>query len=203
MKIICIGQNYADHIAEMNSMVPKEPTVFSKPDTALLLDNRPFYLPEYSDNVQYECELVIRITKNGKYINKNLASNYYSEVGLGIDFTARDLQKKFKESGKPWLLAKGFDNSAPVSKFIPIKELKNPENIEFSLLLNNKKVQHGFSKDMIFSFEEILAYISKFITLRMGDLIFTGTPSGVGKVNRGDVIKGYIEDNLMLDFEIK
>lgn len=203
MKIICIGQNYADHIAEMNSMVPKEPTVFSKPDTALLLDNRPFYLPEYSDNVQYECELVIRITKNGKYINKNLASNYYSEVGLGIDFTARDLQKKFKESGKPWLLAKGFDNSAPVSKFIPIKELKNPENIEFSLLLNNKKVQHGFSKDMIFSFEEILAYISKFITLRMGDLIFTGTPSGVGKVTRGDVIKGYIEDNLMLDFKIK
>ncbi len=203
MKIICIGHNYKDHIAEMKAEIPKEPTVFSKPDTALLLDNRPFYLPEYSDNINYECELIIRIIKNGKYINKNLAFNYYAEVGLGIDFTARDLQKKFKKEGKPWLLAKGFDNSAPVSKFIPIKELKNPDNIEFSLFLNDKKVQHGFSKDMIFSFEEILEYISKFITLRMGDLIFTGTPSGVGKVKRGDNLKGYIEDNLMLDFIIK
>jgi 2-keto-4-pentenoate hydratase/2-oxohepta-3-ene-1,7-dioic acid hydratase in catechol pathway len=203
MKIICIGRNYADHVKEMNSPENEDPVFFLKPDTALLLRNRPFYYPDYSNNIHYEAELVIRIDRNGKHIREAFANDYYSEIGFGLDMTARDLQQKCKQNGAPWEIAKGFDSSAPISRFIPLTDLKNVENIEFSLKKNGEVVQHGFSKDMIFSVDRIIAHVSKYITLKMGDIIFTGTPSGVGPVQIGDRLEGFIEDKKMLSTLIK
>lgn len=203
MKIICIGRNYIDHAKELNNPVPEQPVFFMKPDTALLIKNRPFFYPEFSENIHFETELVIKICKNGKYIQEKFARDYYREIALGIDFTARDLQSNAKKKGLPWEIAKAFDHSAPLSKFVSVDALENPEKINFSLKINGKLVQNGFSSDMIFSFEQLISYISRFVTLKMGDLIFTGTPSGVGPVKIGDHLEGYLESQRMLDFEIK
>lgn len=203
MKIICIGRNYIDHAKELKNPVPENPVFFMKPDTAILPKNRPFYYPDFSGDVHYEVELVLKISKNGKHIQEKFASDYYQEVALGIDFTARDLQKKAKEKGLPWEIAKAFDASAPLSSFVKISSLKQPDNINFKLHLNGNEVQNAYSKDMIFSPEILLPYISKHITLKMGDLIFTGTPAGVGPVKIGDRLEGWIEDQKMLDFEVQ
>ncbi len=203
MKIICIGRNYVDHAKELNNPLPENPLFFMKPDTALLIRNRPFYIPDFSNEIHYETELVIKISKNGKNIQEKFAGNYYDKITLGIDFTARDLQKKCKEKGHPWEIAKAFDNSAPISTFIPLSELHNPKEIKFHMDLNGNTVQNGSSKDMIFSFEKVISYVSQFIYLKMGDMIFTGTPAGVGKVGIGDRITAYLEDRKMLDFMIK
>ncbi|MDL2227498.1 fumarylacetoacetate hydrolase family protein [Bacteroidales bacterium OttesenSCG-928-K03] len=208
MKIICIGNNYKDHNKELQSFgfenkLPSEPTVFSKPDTALLVNNKPFYYPEFSQNIHYETELVIKIDKIGKYIQKEFASTYYSEIAVGIDFTARDLQQIHRAESKPWLLSKGFDNAAPISKFLPINTLKNSDEIDFSLKLNDEIVQRGNSKNMIFNFDELIVYISRFITLRIGDIIFTGTPAGVGPVKIGDKLTAYIEDMEVMKFDVR
>ncbi len=203
MKIFCIGRNYIEHAKELNNPLPEKPVFFLKPDTAMVIRNRPFFYPEFSNDIHYETELVIKISKNGKYISEKFAHTYYNEIGLGIDFTARDLQQECKQKGLPWEVAKGFDQSAPVSKWIQLSELKNRSNIHFHLDLNGKTVQNGDSGDMIFSFDKIIVYISKFITLKMGDLIFTGTPAGVGPVKIGDHLEGYLEDRKMLDFYVR
>lgn len=203
MKIICIGRNYLDHAKELNSPVPTEPVFFMKADTSLLLRNRPFFIPAFSEEIHYELELVLKINKLGKYINEKYSHTYYDEIGLGIDFTARDLQAKCKEKGLPWEIAKAFDNSSPLGKFISKKSLKEPENIHFYLEKNGVIVQNGFSKEMIFSFDKIIAYISQFITLKIGDLIFTGTPAGVGPVSVGDKLEGFLEGSCLLTCNIK
>jgi len=203
MKIFCIGRNYIEHAKELNNPLPEKPVFFLKPDTALVIRNRPFFYPEFSKEIHYETELVIKINKNGKYISEKFAHTYYNEIGLGIDFTARDLQQECKQKGLPWEVAKGFDQSAPVSKWIQITDLSNRDSIRFHLDLNGKTVQNGDSGDMIFSFDKIIVYISKFITLKMGDLIFTGTPAGVGPVKIGDHLEGYLEEKKMLDFYVR
>lgn len=203
MKIFCIGRNYVEHAKELNNPLPEKPVFFLKPDTAMVIRNRPFFYPEFSTDIHYETELVIKINKNGKHISEKFAHTYYSEIGLGIDFTARDLQQECKQKGLPWEIAKGFDQSAPVSKWLPITEFKNTAEISFHLDLNGKTVQQGFSGDMIFPFDRIIVYISKFITLKMGDLIFTGTPAGVGPVKIGDHLEGYLGDRKMLDFYVR
>ncbi len=203
MKIICIGRNYSEHAKELNNPLPENPMFFMKPDTALLIRNRPFYIPDFSEEIHYETELVIKISKNGKNVQEKFAHNYYDKIALGIDFTARDIQRKCKEKGHPWEIAKAFDYSAPISTFIPVSELNNSDKIKFRMDLNDKTVQNGNSKDMIFSFERIISYVSQFIYLKMGDILFTGTPAGVGKVNIGDKITTYLEDRKMLDFMIK
>ena len=203
MKIICIGRNYVEHAKELKNPLPKQPVFFLKPDTSLVIRNRPFFFPEFSKDIHYEVELVIKIDKNGKHIQEKFAHTYYSQIGLGIDFTARDIQQNCKEKGLPWEIAKGFDNSAPISKMIAIEELKDRKNIQFNLKLNGGIVQEGSSVDMIFSFDTIISYLSQFITLKMGDLIYTGTPAGVGPVNIGDHLEGYLEDKKMLDFRVK
>ncbi len=202
MKIICIGRNYSEHAKELNNAVPEKPVFFLKPDTALLTKNKDFYYPEFSKDIHYEVELVIKISKVGKHIEEKFAHRYYDEIGLGIDITARDLQNEAKKKGLPWEIAKSFDNSAPISdEFINKNDL--PENINFKLDLNGKIVQNGFSKDMIFSVDKIISYISQFYTLKIGDLIFTGTPEGVGPLTVGDKLKAYIGDKLMLHFDVK
>lgn len=204
MKIICIGRNYLEHAKELNNPLPSEPVFFLKPDTALLIRNRPFYYPEFSDNIHYEAEIVLKISKVGKYIDERFADTYYDEIGMGIDFTARDLQKKAKEKGLPWEKAKAFDFSAPLSdRFIPRKDLEDTGNISFTLLKNGEEVQKGNTANMIFSFRQIISYVSRFITLRTGDLIFTGTPEGVGPVKVGDVLEAYIGSERMLMCEIR
>ena len=203
MKIFCIGRNYIEHAKELNNPLPEKPVFFLKPDTAMVIRNRPFFYPEFSNDIHYETELVIKINKNGKYISEKFAHTYYNEIGLGIDFTARDLQQECKQKGLPWEVAKGFDQSAPVSKWIQVTDLSNRDSIRFHLDLNGKTVQNGDSGDMIFSFDKIIVYISKFITLKMGDLIFTGTPSGVGPVKIGDHLEGYLEEKKMLDFYVR
>ena len=203
MKIICIGRNYADHAKEMQSSVPTEPVVFMKPDTALLRNNEDFYIPEFSEEVHYEIEIVVRINKVGKYIAKEFAHRYYDEIGLGIDFTARDLQRKFKEKGLPWEKAKAFDHSAAISPVFLEKNNLDLQNIDFQLLKNGEIVQKGNSKDMIFSIDEIISHVSKFFTLKIGDLIFTGTPAGVGKINEGDRLEGFLNNQKLLDINIK
>lgn len=202
MKIICIGRNYHDHIKEMSSEIPKTPLFFMKPDTALLLKNRPFFIPEFSNEIHHEVEIVVKICKMGKYIQSKFANKYYYEIGLGVDFTARDIQRKCIENGNPWEIAKSFDHSAVLSEFIKVNP-SDIQNINFSLKINDKTVQKSNTGFMIFNVDEIIAYISKFVTLRIGDLIFTGTPSGIGKVNIGDHLQGFIEDKKMFDFEIK
>ncbi|MFZ9028696.1 MAG: fumarylacetoacetate hydrolase family protein [Crocinitomicaceae bacterium] len=202
MKIICIGRNYADHAKEMNSPVPSSPMFFMKPDTALLKDGNDFYHPDFSDDIHYECELVVKINKVGKNIQKKFAHKYYDQVSLGLDFTARDLQSKCKEKGHPWEIAKAFDNSAAIStQFVSIKEL--PEQITFDLTKNGETVQQGTTADMIFSIDQLIAHVSKFITLKVGDLIYTGTPAGVGSIKIGDKLIGSLEGNKMFEFEVK
>ncbi|MFO7613249.1 MAG: fumarylacetoacetate hydrolase family protein [Bacteroidales bacterium] len=203
MKIICIGRNYVDHAKELNNPLPENPVFFLKPETALLFDNQPFPYPDFSDDVHYETELVLKISKKGKSIPENQAGHYFDSIGLGIDFTARDMQQKCKEKGLPWEIAKGFDHSAPISKiFLPKSSFPELKNIRFHLLLNGKKVQEGNTRDMIFSFEEIIAYVSKFITLHPGDLVFTGTPAGVGPVKTGDILEGFIGDKPMISCRV-
>ncbi|MCF8368805.1 MAG: fumarylacetoacetate hydrolase family protein [Bacteroidales bacterium] len=203
MKIICIGRNYVEHAKELNNPLPERPVFFMKPDTSIVVRNRPFFYPGFSKDIHYETELVLKIKKNGRHIQEKFANTYYDEIGLGVDFTARDLQQKHKEKGLPWEIAKAFDNSAPISKFIPLNDLHKKEDISFHLELNGKTVQQGYSRDMIFSFDQVISYVSQFITLKMGDLIFTGTPEGVGPVNINDQLTGYIEDKKMFDFRVK
>jgi len=203
MKIICIGRNYIDHAKELKNPVPKKPVFFMKPETALLTKNRPFYYPPFSNEIHYEAELVYKITRNGKHIRKEFADSYYEEVGLGIDFTARDLQRECKEKGLPWEISKAFTDSAPISDLFPVTELKDKDNIQFRLEKNGEIVQEGVSSDMIFNMKEIISYVSQFIMLRMGDLVFTGTPAGVGPVKIGDRLIGFIEDKKMFNFEVK
>jgi len=204
MKIIAIGRNYVNHAREMKSAPPKNPVFFMKPDTAILRRNRPFYYPGFSEEIHYETEVVLKISRNGKHIEKEFASRYYEEVSLGVDFTARDLQRKSKEGGLPWEIAKAFDNSAPLSEtWLPVSELNDPGKLDFYLELNDQVVQKGNTADMIFSFDTLISYLSRFVTLKMGDLIFTGTPEGVGPVHVGDRLKGYLEDRLMFDFQVK
>lgn len=203
MKIICIGRNYVEHAKELKNPLPEQPVFFLKPDTSLVIRNRPFFYPEFSSDIHYETELVIQVNKNGKYIQEKFAPTYYNQIGLGIDFTARDIQQNCKKKGLPWEIAKGFDNSAPISKMIPIEGLNDKKNIRFHLKLNGEIVQQGNSLDMIFSFDKIISYLSQFITLKMGDLIYTGTPAGVGPVKIGDHLEGYLEDKKMLNFRVK
>ena len=204
MKIICIGRNYAKHAKELGNTVPTEPVYFMKPDSALLPKKQPFFYPNFTKDLHYEVELVIKICKLGKNISKKFASTYYNEIGLGIDFTARDIQLECKAKGLPWEKAKAFDYSAPLSReFIQKSEIKNLDDIAFSLEKNGKIVQKGNSKDMLFNFDQLVCYISQFMTLKIGDLIFTGTPAGVGPVKIGDQLTGYIEDKKMLDLNIK
>jgi len=203
MKILAIGRNYVEHIEELNNEKPEEPVIFTKPDTALVRNNQPFFYPDFSNNIHYEVELVLRICKMGKNIHEKFAPTYFDAIGLGIDFTARDIQDKAKNKGLPWALAKGFDGSAPVSDFLPIGHFKNIYNIDFSLIVDNEIKQQGNSGLMIFNFNQIISYISRYITLRSGDLIFTGTPKGVGPVKIGNKLEGYIEDKKLLDIEIK
>jgi 2-keto-4-pentenoate hydratase/2-oxohepta-3-ene-1,7-dioic acid hydratase in catechol pathway len=206
MKLICIGRNYAAHAAELNdgAELPKEPLFFLKPDTALLRNNDPFYIPAFSNEVHYECELVVRITRLAKCMDVKFASRCYEEVGLGIDFTARDLQREAIAKGLPWELCKGFDHSAALSnQFIPLAELGGDvQNLEFEMLLNDEVRQHGFTRDMLFTVDQIIAHVSKYMTLRIGDLIYTGTPVGVGKVQVGDNIKARIGGHTLLDFDV-
>ncbi len=202
MKIIGIGMNYAEHNKELNAATPMQPVVFMKPDSALLRENKPFFLPDFSSEIHYEVEVVLKINRLGKNIAPQFASRYYDEFALGVDFTARDLQSDFRAKGLPWELAKGFDNSAVVSPFLPMKDCEK-NNISFRLDVNSKTVQAGNTANMIYSFDEIIAYVSRFFTLKIGDLIFTGTPAGVGKVAINDVLEGYVENKKMFSFKIK
>lgn len=204
MRIFAIGRNYAEHIKELNNERPDEPVIFTKPDTALLRANAPFYYPDFSNDIHHEVELVLRINKEGKNIQEKYSSKYYDAIGLGIDFTARDLQQKAKEKGLPWDIAKGFNGSAPISdKFIPVADIQDLKNINFSLTVNGELRQQGNTSLMLFSFDYIISYLSKFFTLRAGDLIFTGTPKGVGPVKVGDRLSGSIENEKVLEFDIK
>ncbi len=203
MKIIAIGRNYAEHAKELNNPVPTSPVIFMKPDTALLKDNKPFYHPDFSQDVHHEIEVVLKVSKEGKHISEKFAANYYEEIALGIDFTARDIQQRQKEKGLPWELAKAFDNSAPVSNFVPKAQFADIYALNFNLDVNGQSRQVGSTKDLIFSFEYIIAFVSQYITLKKGDLIFTGTPQGVAKVSVGDRLEGYLESEKLLDFYIK
>lgn len=203
MKIIAIGRNYAAHAQELNNPVPENPVIFLKPDTAILKDNKDFYFPDFSQDVHYEIEIILRICKEGKHVNPKFASSYYDAVGLGVDFTARDIQSQHKLKGLPWELAKAFDHSAPISNLIAKTEFPDLYNIDFSLKKNQVIVQKGNTKNLLFSFESIITFASQYITLRKGDLIFTGTPEGVGPVKVGDHLEGFIEDRKLLDFKIK
>ncbi|HLV46302.1 MAG TPA: fumarylacetoacetate hydrolase family protein [Flavobacterium sp.] len=201
MKIICVGRNYADHINELNNEKPENPVLFMKPDTALMNTEMPFPIPEFSDNVQYEAEIVVKINKTGKYIQPEFAHKYYDKIALGIDFTARDTQQYLKEKGLPWEKAKAFDNSAAVSDFFP-KENYDLENLSFTLKRNQQMVQSGNTKDMLWKIDELIAYISTYFTLKIGDLIFTGTPVGVGKVNTNDELEGFLENEKVFSIKV-
>lgn len=203
MKIIAIGRNYADHAKELNNPVPAEPVVFLMPDTCILNNNKPFFYPDFSNDIHHELELVIKISRLGKNIQEKFAHRYFKEISVGIDFTARDLQQKAKEKGLPWEKAKAFDGAAPIGKFIPFENLKNPDSIEFALDINEKRIQNGNSADMLFSFSAIIAHVSRFFTLKIGDLIFTGTPAGVGPVQINDRLTASIEGQTLLDFRVK
>ena len=204
MKIICIGRNYIEHAKELNSPLPESPVFFLKPDTALLTNNRPFTVPGFTSELHYETELVLKVNKQGKSIPEEKAGDFFREIGLGFDFTARDLQQKCKEKGLPWEVSKAFDHSAPISKtFINKKKLPDPDNIHFQLKVNGKVVQDGNSADMIFSFDRVISYVSQFIKLLPGDLIYTGTPAGVGPVKPGDKLEGFLEGKKVLTCTIK
>ena len=195
--------NYRSHLAEMNNPEPENPIFFLKPETALIKPGMPFFYPDFSKEVHYEAELVLRISKVGKHIQEKFAHTYYQEIGIGIDFTARDLQQECRSKGLPWEMSKAFDGSGPVSRFVAIDNLQNPKNITFSLLKNGTVVQQGSSSDLIFGFDKIISYVSSFFTLKIGDLIFTGTPAGVGPVEVGDILEACIENRKMLTVKIK
>jgi 2-keto-4-pentenoate hydratase/2-oxohepta-3-ene-1,7-dioic acid hydratase in catechol pathway len=200
MKIICVGLNYRKHAAEMNKPVPSEPLIFLKPDSAILKKNKPFFIPDFSADVQYEAEIVLRISKLGKGIPAKYAERYFDALTIGIDFTARDLQKKFSQAGHPWELSKTFDGSAPLGNFIPKERFPDLTDINFTLDINGERKQTGNTSDLIFSFNEIISYVSRYYTLKTGDLIFTGTPSGVGPVKKGDNLTARLEEETVLDF---
>ena len=204
MKIICIGRNYADHIAELHNEVPTAPVIFMKPETALLQRNQPFFMPDFSSDIHHELELVLRVSKNGKHIEEKFAHTYFDAIGLGIDFTARDLQSELKKKGLPWELAKAFDGSAPIStSFKPVADLADLANIDFHLEVNGEVRQRGNSSLMLHPFAKIISFVSQYITLKMGDLIFTGTPSGVGPVKVGDQLAGFLEGEKILDVAVR
>lgn len=203
MKIICVGRNYADHIAELDNQRPEHPVLFLKPDTAILLKNQPFFIPEFSSDVHHEVELLVKINKIGKHIDRKFAHKYYDEIGLGIDFTARDLQSQLKEGGLPWEKAKAFDGSALVGNFVDKSTFENVDAIQFSLKKNGKVVQNGNTALMLWKIDALIEYISKYFTLKIGDIIFTGTPSGVGKVHPEDILTGYIEKAEVFSVKIK
>lgn len=204
MKIICVGRNYVAHAKELNNEVPTEPVLFMKPDSALLRNNDPFYIPDWSNDVHHEVELIVKICKLGKNIETKFAHRYYKEIGLGIDFTARDLQNALKDKGLPWEKSKAFDHSAVIcSEFVSVDSLPDRNAINFRLDINENTVQEGNSALMIFPIDDIIAHVSKYFTLKIGDLIYTGTPAGVGKVNIGDRLEGYLEGTKKFDFWIK
>ena len=203
MKIICIGRNYVDHISELNNERPDEPVIFMKPDTAILPKDADFYIPEFTQDLHHEVEVVVKINKVGKYIDKKFAHKYYDEIGLGIDFTARDLQTKLKEKGLPWEKSKAFDHSAIIGSFLSKKELTSLENINFELRNNDQLVQQGNTSLMLWNIDEIIAYVSQFFTLKTGDIIFTGTPKGVAAVKENDVLEGFLEGRSMFKIQVK
>ena len=203
MKIICIGRNYAEHAKEMKSEVPTEPVFFMKPDTALIIRNQPFFLPDFSSEIHHEVELVLKINRVGKNIEERFAHKYYNEIGIGIDFTARDLQAICKQKGLPWEKAKAFDGSAPLGEFVGKENFTDLNHIDFHLTINGNTVQKGNTKDLLFSFDKIIAYVSRFITIKKGDLIFTGTPEGVGPVKKNDKLEAFIGDQKLLAFHVK
>jgi 2-keto-4-pentenoate hydratase/2-oxohepta-3-ene-1,7-dioic acid hydratase in catechol pathway len=203
MKIFCIGRNYVAHAKELGNDVPDEPVIFMKPKSALLQTHTPFYYPEFTNELHYECELVLRICKNGKYIQDRYASKYYDAVTVGIDFTARDIQNELKEKGLPWEKAKAWDNSAVIGKWVNMADLKNKKDVHFKMLKNKEQVQEGNSGNMIFNFDSIVAHISNYFSVNIGDLIFTGTPAGVGECVVGDELVGFLEDAEMFNIEIK
>ena len=203
MKIICIGRNYIDHIKELSNQKPMNPVVFLKPDSSVIAKNQNFIIPSFSNEIHHEVELVIKINKVGKHIDKSFSHKYYDEIGLGIDFTARDIQNNLKEKGHPWEKSKAFDNSCMVGKFLKKEKLEDISKIEFSLIKNNELVQSGRSNDMLWKIDELISYVSQYFTLKIGDLIFTGTPSGVSKVESGDILEGYILTNKMFTLKVK
>lgn len=204
MKIICIGRNYVAHAQELNNEIPEEPVFFMKPDSALLRNNEPFYIPDWTKEVHHEIELVLRVCRLGKNIEKKFAHRYFDEIGLGVDFTARDVQNELKKKGLPWEKAKAFDRAAVISNtFFPVTGFTNLRDIKFKLDINGNTIQSGNSGLMIFGFDDIISHISKYITLKIGDLIYTGTPAGVGPVKIGDRLEGYLEDKKLLDFSVK
>jgi 2-keto-4-pentenoate hydratase/2-oxohepta-3-ene-1,7-dioic acid hydratase in catechol pathway len=203
MKIFCVGRNYAEHATELGNAIPDEPVIFMKPKSALLQAHTPFYYPEFTNELHYECELVLRISKNGKYIQDKFASKYYDAISVGIDFTARDIQNELKAKGLPWEKAKAWDNSAAVGKWVPLANIKNRREINFKLLKNKELVQQGNSKNMLTDFDNLVSYISNFFSINIGDLIFTGTPAGVGELVVGDELEGFLEDESLLQLEVK
>lgn len=203
MKIICIGRNYADHARELNNPLPDKPVFFLKPDTALVQNNKPFFYPGFSSEIHHEAEIVLKINRIGRHIDEKYACRYYNEIGIGIDFTARDLQSECKREGLPWEIAKAFDGSAPIGRFLQKDKIPDTENISLRLDINGKTVQKGSSSDMIFSFDRLISYVSGFITLKIGDLIFTGTPAGVGEVRVGDRLQAWLNEELLLDFFVR
>lgn len=203
MKIICIGRNYVDHIQELQNETPTAPVVFMKPETAQIKNNLPFYYPDHSKDIHHEVEILVKINNKGKHIDEKFAHKYYDEIGLGIDFTARDLQSQYKAKGLPWELAKAFDGSAPTSHFVSVKNYPDIQNINFHLEVNGEVRQKGNTGLMIYKINYLISYISKHITLKKGDIIFTGTPKGVGPVQIGDELKGYIEGEQFFDFKVK
>ena len=203
MKIFCVGRNYAAHARELGNEIPEDPVIFMKPKSALLQPHTPFYYPEFTNELHYECELVIRISKNGKYVQEKYANKYYDAITTGIDFTARDIQNELKAKGLPWEKAKAWDNSAVIGKWVPIGELKNKKNIQFGLYKNKELVQQGQSADMLHNFDSIVSYISNYFSVNIGDMIFTGTPAGVGEAVVGDELEGIMEDNSMFNLEVK
>ena len=203
MKLICIGRNYTEHIKELENEKPTDPVIFLKPDTAILVKKQPFFIPDFSNDVHHEVEILVKINKVGKYIDKKFAHKYYDEIGLGIDFTARDLQSKLKEKGLPWEKAKAFDGAAVIGNWIHVRDIKDVNNINFSLQKNDDIVQKGNTSHMLWKIDEIIEYISKYFTLKIGDIIFTGTPAGVGKVIANDKLIGFIENTQMFSITVK
>ena len=203
MKLLAVGRNYAAHIEELNNERPESPVVFLMPDTALLRNNDPFYYPDYSKEIHFEVEILLKISKHGKHIQEKFASDYYQEIGIGIDFTARDLQQYAKEKGLPWAIAKGFDSSAPISEFFPKNHFGDLEKLNFGLEVDGDIRQRGNTSLMLYNFDQLVSYISKFFTLKKGDIIFTGTPKGVGPIQVGNRLKAFIEDQILMDFEVK
>jgi 2-keto-4-pentenoate hydratase/2-oxohepta-3-ene-1,7-dioic acid hydratase (catechol pathway) len=204
MKIICVGMNYATHNKEMqHALVDKDPVIFLKPDSSLLKDGKPFFIPDFSSEIHYETEIVVKINRLGKSIAERFAHRYYNEITVGIDFTARDLQRRLRQAGMPWEISKAFDHSAAIGKFVPVAEVGDRNNLPFRLCINDHLVQEGNTADMIFKIDEIIAFASRFFTLKIGDLIYTGTPAGVGCVKINDRLQGYIKEDKLLDFYVK